>query len=106
MNFSTIAYSVMTGIFIYNLAKLRIGIIETYPYRNTLYIEPSKLNTQLKSDGSSGFSIGLYYFAYYKNKKITVCNNEIAKSQVYYLATSNTVNNLNKEFYYNKPNVY
>lgn len=115
MSLFTIVQYVASGILLcgltYGISRLRIGKIESYPYRNTVYVDPSRLNTMLKPDGKTGVCAGMYYVALYQNKLES--NNSDAqvkpvpdKSTVYYLASVGTVSDFNKEFYYNKPGTH
>lgn len=92
----------------YGLSRMRIGKLESYPYQDTVYVESSKLNTMLKCDGRTGICAGLYYLALYQNIKrdnidTMAVQNGSDKSTVYYLTSTGTVENFNKEFYFNKP---
>lgn len=102
-------YCVGAGLLLYGCSKLRIGTLESFPYRNTVYVEPSSLNLCLQPDSKSGVCFGRYYVAGYMNPGSIDSDTSTGKQEkatVYYLATKDTVNGFVYEFYYNRPNTH
>ena len=81
---------------LYALYKAKcIGYYRSSTYKSNIRLEPSLITTKLNNEiNSMGICMGFYYLALYINIK-----ND--RSIVYYLATSNTADQIKSEPYYN-----
>lgn len=81
------------------------GTYRSLPYRSSVYIEPSNITKKFAHDNNMGVSLGKYYVALYINNNNN-SNESKYSSKVFYCATPNTIDRLQKEAYYNDPSKY
>jgi hypothetical protein len=92
-------------VLILGISRLTFTKISSFPYRSTLYIEPSSINTKLVDEDRMGFDVGRWWIGMYwcqKRKETQQGKNCF----VYVLGSASSISKLQDEFYYNNPNIH